>query len=80
MIETLWKRHYCPGLTGSFHGDMADAWVKMLADPECDMATARKIRQSAESHMRIERLIPFDSTKRKWFCEKFGSTSERVAV
>ena len=71
MIEVLWRKHYHPGVTGSFHGDMAHAFKAMLADSDCWPETARKMWVSIRLHMGIER-DPRYRGERKWFTEAFS--------
>jgi hypothetical protein len=72
----LWKKHYHAGVTGSYHGDMALAFEAISKDPECDHATHEQLRQSVAIHMGLEHRP--DHVGRKWFCEKFGTPSERI--
>lgn len=69
MIESLYNRHHVTGLTGSFHGDMADAFAKVLADLDCDAVTRQKIATSIRSHKSVESSRTYSG--RKWFTEKF---------
>lgn len=54
LIEMLWARHYEPGLTGSYHGDMALAFQKMLDDRDCNGETREKVRRSIWHHTKAE--------------------------
>ena len=72
QLETLWLRHYHPGVTGSYHGDMAFAFDSMSKDKdcECDLETATKLRHAAKIFTNLERIPSHNG--RKWFCELFG--------
>lgn len=76
MIQLLWTRHYQPGVTGSFHGDMAHALVAMLADPDCDRDCKIVIEHCIRVHAAME-LAP-THTGRKYFCEQWGTKAERA--
>jgi len=74
MIETLWKRHYHPGVTGSYHGDMAHAFAAMLEDTDCCEGARRKMLVAIRVHIHLESLPDWHSVVggRKWFTERFG--------
>ena len=79
MIQTLWRRHYHEGVTGSYHGDMAHAFKVMLADTDCGHLDRRKMLRAIDEHKRIERGPKYEG--RQWFCEAFApSTGEREAT
>lgn len=75
----FWRRHYHPGVTGSFRGDMAHAFALIVADPESKFydGVIRALWRSVRIHMEIERS-PRYTGGRKWFCEKFGLELERI--
>jgi hypothetical protein len=72
MIEQLWKRCYTPGVTDSYHGDMAHAFALMLNDkeftPDAWPKERRKIVESIFQHRRIEGSAGY--LGRKWFTER----------
>ena len=70
MIETLWKRHYHPGVTGSYHGDMARAFKAMLADPDCDDRARESVVRAIRKHKQLEATTP-DLPGGKCFSELF---------
>lgn len=70
LIEVLWDRHYAPGTTGSYHGDMADAFAKMLADEMCSLTVAKVLRRSIQAHMQVERSGSYQG--RRFFCERWA--------
>lgn len=70
MIKTLWKRHFFAGTTGSFHGDMATAFMWMLLDSECDQITRDNVKIAIGVHLMCEMSPQY--TGRRWFCEIFG--------
>jgi len=63
----IWNRHYVAGVTGSFHGDMAHAYRKMLADDECGVRERQKMLQAARVHAHMEAVEGV--TGRRWFTE-----------
>ncbi len=67
MIETLWQRHYHPGVTGEFHGDMALAFRRMLDDP--DLHERLQLDVAVRVHKSVESSANYGG--RKWFCETF---------
>ena len=71
MIEILWRRHFHPGVTGSYHGDMAHAFKAMLADSDCYPAIAGVMWRSIRIHQQVENN-PDYCGGRRWFCEAFG--------
>lgn len=78
MFQVLWARHYQPGLTGSFHGDMAAAFDAISRDPDCDLQVAQMMRYASAVHMGIERDPRHEG--RRWFCERFGTAAERAVL
>lgn len=69
MLHALWNRYYHPGVTGSFHGDMARAFQAILQDSDCDRKTHDKIQRSVREHRAVENSVLYKGTK--WFCEVF---------
>ena len=76
-IEVLWAKHYVPGITGSYHGDMASAFNAIRADARCGARVNRLIQNAVSVHLRLERM---ESHKgRRYFVELFGTAEERSA-
>jgi hypothetical protein len=71
MLEIFWKKHYVSGVTGSYHGDMAHTFTKILNDEDFQYypKAYNQVVQSVRIHRHVESNFTF--TERKWFCEKF---------
>lgn len=63
MLEILWRRHYRPGTYGGYHADMARAFEDMLADPDCDPKTARRLHSTIRIHKLVEAHPNFQDPK-----------------
>jgi len=68
-VSILWSRHYISGVTGSFHGDMALAFERMLADIDASRTAVEEMNKAIRFHMGIEQRD--DYSGRRWFCERF---------
>lgn len=78
LMEKLWAANYIPGETCSYHGDMAKAFERMLAEPLCDSVIAQSLKIAIYVHCRLERMERHVGPR--WFCAVFGSAEEKAVA
>ena len=75
-FQRLYDRHHRPGLTGSYHGDMAAACAMIRTDTELDAIGAEDLTRAVRAHLATERDPRHKG--RRWFCEQFGTAAETI--